>query len=188
MGEGSEARARPSQIGWCRAPQRRSESVHGNARLTGARGIQTSPGGGEGKAREQSWRARPTQVLFLSPRHPPSAGWSVSRAGGKDACAWEGRARRGCAGVRVREWAPGIRGLHRAARIGHRRGHGPAPERARPRSELGSPLCTSGKGWNGAFGSACAHARAWALGPKPWTSGAIGFPGWGLRVESSLGK
>lgn len=65
----------------------------------------SEPGPGAAKEKRASGlgaRARPTQGLFLSLRHPPSAGWSVSRAGGRDACTREGRGRRAsgaCVGV-----------------------------------------------------------------------------------------
>ncbi|XP_019500816.1 PREDICTED: cofilin-1 isoform X1 [Hipposideros armiger] len=49
----------------------------------GARGIQTLPGGGEGKAREQSWRARPTQgCSCLRVILPRQAGLSREQASG----------------------------------------------------------------------------------------------------------
>jgi hypothetical protein len=116
------------------AEQRRRASFHEGACSSGARGVQARSEGGEGKARERSRCARPTQRPFLSSHRPPSAGWSVSRAGGRDAGAqrrmgavrlWEMLWRRGPGGAPV----PMRRSFHRRSRGEPRRGHSPAQER-----------------------------------------------------------
>lgn len=77
-------------------------------------------------------------------------------------CGGSGR----CEGVWVREPAPGIRGLHRAARSGHRKGHVLASERGSPQSELGSPLNTPGKGWSGVVGWRVRTRSGLTAGPE----------------------
>lgn len=63
-------------------------------------------------------------------------------------------------------WASGVRGLHRATRSGSLRGHGPAPERASPQSDLSSPPCTPGKGRDGAVGRRVRTRSGLAAGPE----------------------
>lgn len=91
-------------------------------------------------------------------------------------------------GRRVRVLALGIRGLHRATWSREF-----APRRSRLCEGAHKAiwvLCSvhPAKAGTALSAGACAHAQAPPLGPKPWTSGAFGFPGWGLRVEPSLGK
>lgn len=82
----------------------------------------------------------------------------------------------------------GIRNLHGAAQSVHHRAMALLQsERAHKVSWVRRPVHPA-KAGKALSGGACAHAQARPLGPKPWTSGAVGFPGWGLRVEPSLGK
>lgn len=156
------ARAPRRAVGGARRSGR-SESVHESARSTGARGIRTGPGGGEGKARERSRRARapPKGCSCLFVTLPRQAGLSREQVAGMPAPG------RGGGGALVgHAWASGVRGLHRATRSGSLRGHGPAPERASPQSDLSSPPCTPGKGRDGAVGRRVRTRSGLAAGPE----------------------
>lgn len=181
------ARARPSRSSRWRALRQvgsRGRAFYGSTRHPNpARGRRGK------SARAVSARA-PHPRAVLSPRHPPSAGGSVEsrwqgclRPGGAGA---EGQ--RGCGGGGVRVLALGIRGLHRATRS-----CGFAPRRSRPcegtHKASGFSALYIRQRLERHSRPARAHTlRPPPLGPKPWTSGAFGFPGWGLRVEPSLGK
>lgn len=74
-----------------------------------------------------------------------------------------------------------------ACSVRHCSGQGLARSRASPQKQADSPVHPA-KAGTALPADACAYARASLLGPNPRTSGALGFPGWGLRVEPSLGK
>lgn len=183
------APARPRAAGRSRArapvPSRGRRAL-GDARVsTGTRGIQTGPGTTEEK-RASGLGARPTQVVPVSVSLLPLGAGSREQVAGMPARGGGGAAG-GDAGVSLRRrhdlgactarhradlegvlgGPPGLASPSKASRV---RGVHPA--------ETGTALPAG----------ACAHGQAWPLGQKPWTNGAFGSPGWGLRVEPRLGK
>lgn len=131
-------------------------------------------------------RAPPKGCSCLRVTLPLERGPSREQVAGMPARGGGGAAGGGCGGVLAQ--APSIRGLHRASQSGPRRS-------PRLSSQAGEPLKASRvRGVHPAEtgtalpAGACAHGQAWPLGQKPWTNGAFGSPGWGLRVESRLGK
>lgn len=149
----------------------------------------SNPGPGateEKRASDLGARAPPKGCSCLRVTLPLERGPSREQVAGMPARGGGGAAGGGCGGVLAQ--APTIRGLHRAPQSGPR-------GRPRPSSPASEPLKASrvrrvhpAETGTALPAGACAHGQAWPLGPKPWTNGAFGSPGWGLRVEPRLGK